>query len=561
MHRIKEPANGAVKIAVVGKYVALVDSYKSVQEALIHGGIANDVKVQIDWLSSEDFENGQSAEKLADYHGLLIPGGFGVRGVEGMLSAIRWARENGLPFFGICLGLQTAVIEFSRNGVRHQRRALHRVGPRHLGPRDLPDELAARGHGHGRHAAAGGDRRRASRPGSRAAEVYGSQEISERHRHRYEVNNAYRDQLAEQGMQVSGVSPDGNLVEMMELAGPPLVRGDAGPPGAEVAPGPPAPALRLLRRRGAAPPRGGGHAHVPRGPRDAGGGAVSDAATRAGSATSVAELFRLDAPFFLIAGPCVLEDERLNLGVGEALARLSDDLGLPDRLQGVVRQGEPLLAGVAARAGAGPGTGAAGAGQAGHRAPAAHRRARGGAVRRGGGGGGRAPDSRLPLPADRPAAGGGRHRAAGERQEGAVDGAARDARARSPSCAPAGAAGVAVTERGTFFGYGNLVVDMRSFPQMREACEAPTVFDGTHSVQRPGEGGGISGGEPRFIPALVRSAVAAGADALFLETHPEPARAPSDSTNMLPLGRLRPLLEEVLAIRAAIAPRAETAGG
>ncbi|HEU0078402.1 MAG TPA: hypothetical protein VFQ76_12170, partial [Longimicrobiaceae bacterium] len=125
----------------------------------------------------------------------------------------------------------------------------------------------------------------------------------------------------------------------------------------------------------------------------------------------------------------------------------------------------------------------------------------------------------------------------------------------------AGAGAIAVTERGTFFGYGNLVVDMRSFDLMREACAAPVIFDGTHSVQRPGLGGGVSGGEPRFIPALVRSAVAAGADALFLETHPEPARAPSDSTNMLPLGRLRPLLEQVLAIRAATRPRTEAAGG
>jgi 2-dehydro-3-deoxyphosphooctonate aldolase (KDO 8-P synthase) len=116
----------------------------------------------------------------------------------------------------------------------------------------------------------------------------------------------------------------------------------------------------------------------------------------------------------------------------------------------------------------------------------------------------------------------------------------------------AGASGLAVTERGTFFGYGNLVVDMRSFEGLREACGAPAVFDGTHSVQRPGEGGGVSGGEPRYIPKLVRAAIAAGADALFLEVHPDPARAPSDSTNMLQIDRLRPLLEEVLSIRAAL---------
>ncbi len=100
---------------MVGKYTALVDSYKSIQEALIHGGIANDVKVRIDWLSSEQFEQGRGVELLEDYDGLLIPGGFGPRGVEGMLMAIRWARENNLPFFGICLGLQCAVVEFARN--------------------------------------------------------------------------------------------------------------------------------------------------------------------------------------------------------------------------------------------------------------------------------------------------------------------------------------------------------------------------------------------------------------------------------------------------------------
>jgi 2-dehydro-3-deoxyphosphooctonate aldolase (KDO 8-P synthase) len=113
----------------------------------------------------------------------------------------------------------------------------------------------------------------------------------------------------------------------------------------------------------------------------------------------------------------------------------------------------------------------------------------------------------------------------------------------------AGAAGVAVTERGTFFGYGNLVVDMRSFGALKRVTTGPVIFDGTHSVQRPGEGGAVSGGEPEHIPALVRAATAAGADALFLEVHPDPASAPSDATNMLPLTRIRPLLEQVLAIR------------
>ena len=119
----------------------------------------------------------------------------------------------------------------------------------------------------------------------------------------------------------------------------------------------------------------------------------------------------------------------------------------------------------------------------------------------------------------------------------------------------AGSAQVAVTERGTFFGYGNLVVDMRSFERMREASGAPAIFDGTHSVQRPGRADGASGGDPRHIPALVRAAVAAGCDGLFLETHPEPASAPSDSTNMLPLDAMPALLADVMAIRRALEAR------
>ena len=115
VHRVLHPSSGTARIAVVGKYTSLVDSYKSIQEALIHGGIANDVKVETEWLSSEPFDEGHGVEMLKDFDGLLIPGGFGPRGVEGMLSAIQWARENEMPFFGICLGLQCAVIEFARN--------------------------------------------------------------------------------------------------------------------------------------------------------------------------------------------------------------------------------------------------------------------------------------------------------------------------------------------------------------------------------------------------------------------------------------------------------------
>jgi CTP synthase len=212
---IKEPPRGTVRIAVVGKYTELVDSYKSVQQALIHGGIHNRVGVDIHWLSSESFEEGDLS-LLDQYHGLLIPGGFGVRGVEGMVQAIHWARTNELPFFGICLGLQCAVIEFSRNECAledsHSVEFL----------RDTSDPVICLMDSQRQVTDMGGTMRLGAyparlRPDSRAYQIYGAAEISERHRHRYEVNNAYRDILAERGMRFSGLSPDGNLVEILEL--------------------------------------------------------------------------------------------------------------------------------------------------------------------------------------------------------------------------------------------------------------------------------------------------------------------------------------------------------
>jgi CTP synthase len=223
VERIKRPKSGRVRIAVVGKYTQLVDSYKSVHEALIHGGIANDVGVQIDWLSSEEFEQTRlaqagsaTAEVLANYDGLLIPGGFGIRGVEGMLDAVRWARVNGLPFFGICLGLQVAVIEYARNvcGMRESHSAEFKG--------DTTDAVICLMDSQRQITDMGGTMRLGAyparlAPGSRAAEAYGTADASERHRHRYEVNNSYRDLLEQNGMRFTGVSPDGQLVEMIEL--------------------------------------------------------------------------------------------------------------------------------------------------------------------------------------------------------------------------------------------------------------------------------------------------------------------------------------------------------
>ncbi|HEX6434673.1 MAG TPA: CTP synthase [Gemmatimonadales bacterium] len=214
--RILHP-NKRVRIAVVGKYTDLRDAYKSVQEALTHGGIPNDAKVEIEWVASDQFTDQTAAGRLlGGYDGLLIPGGFGERGIGGMVEAIRWARENDLPFFGICLGLQVAIIEFARNVCRLPDTNSTEFEPNCETPvisllrsqRDVSD--------------LGGTMRLGAyaarlRPGSRAAQAYGSTEISERHRHRWEVSNAYRDVLAEFGLRLSGQSPDGGLVEVIEL--------------------------------------------------------------------------------------------------------------------------------------------------------------------------------------------------------------------------------------------------------------------------------------------------------------------------------------------------------
>jgi len=210
-----------VRIAVVGKYTDYADSYKSVHEALIHGGIANDVGVDIQWMSSEDFLIPERAEHiLGTVDGLLVPGGFGVRGVEGMVEAVRQAREGGLPFFGICLGMQTAIIEFARNVCGLDDSHSSEFAPECDNP--VISLMESQQHV----TDMGGTMRLGAYPcrlgrGTRAAEIYGQPEVSERHRHRYEVSNTYRDLFVQHGMKLSGLSPDGQLVEIVELASHP----------------------------------------------------------------------------------------------------------------------------------------------------------------------------------------------------------------------------------------------------------------------------------------------------------------------------------------------------
>ena len=214
-------ASDSVDIAIVGKYVELHDAYLSVAEALKHGGIANRVNVNIHWIEAEDVTNENARELLGNMQGILVPGGFGKRGTEGKIAAIRLARENKIPFLGICLGLQLAIVEFARNVIGISDAASIELEPDTLNPviALMPEQNGVEN--------LGGTLRLGAYPcelikGSLAEKLYGTSSISERHRHRYEVNNKYRLLLERCGMILSGLSPDERIVEMIELPNHPF---------------------------------------------------------------------------------------------------------------------------------------------------------------------------------------------------------------------------------------------------------------------------------------------------------------------------------------------------
>ncbi len=211
------PKKGSVSVAVVGKYVHLRDSYKSLHEALVHGGIANDSKVELTYVDSETLTSDEAtAAALAPHDALLVPGGFGDRGIEGKILATKYARESGMPFFGICLGMQMAVIEYARHvcGLEKANSAEFDPDAPHLVVDLMPDQRGIKDMGATMRL---GSYPCALKEGSLAADIYGSSEIHERHRHRYEVSNDHRAQLEEGGLTLSGLSPAGDLVEMVEL--------------------------------------------------------------------------------------------------------------------------------------------------------------------------------------------------------------------------------------------------------------------------------------------------------------------------------------------------------
>jgi CTP synthase len=208
--------NENITIAICGKYVELPDAYKSIMASFLHAGMENDVKVNLKWVNTEALEAGGVKESLNDVHGILVPGGFGERGIQGKLDAIQFARERKIPFLGICLGLQTAVIEFCRNVLGLADANSTEFDPKTLNPvidlMETQKEVTEMG----------GTMRLGSYPchlqeNTKSKEAYGVDEIEERHRHRFEFNNQYREALELNGMKISGLSPDGKLVEMIEI--------------------------------------------------------------------------------------------------------------------------------------------------------------------------------------------------------------------------------------------------------------------------------------------------------------------------------------------------------
>lgn len=233
VRKIKEPKH-EVSIAIVGKYVGLKDAYKSLTEALIHGGIANDCRVTLEWIDAEEVEVHGSERYLSEVDGILVPGGFGYRGIEGKISSITYAREKKIPYFGICLGMQCAVIEFARNvcGLKANSSEFDINTPAPViylmekwfdFRKNRLEERTELTH-------KGGTMRLGAYPcmlekESLAFAAYGENELFERHRHRYEFNNAFRDTIKGRGMKISGTSPDGELVEIIELASHPWFLG------------------------------------------------------------------------------------------------------------------------------------------------------------------------------------------------------------------------------------------------------------------------------------------------------------------------------------------------
>src|SRR5213593_1996312 len=291
VQRIKYPQHEAT-IALVGKYVGLKESYKSLTEALVHGGIESATRPIIHWVESEDIERRGAERVLADVDGIIVPGGFGGRGIEGKVSAIRHAREKQVPFLGLCLGMQCAVIEYARNVAGLRDANSSEFVPD--GPTSVIDLMSDQRKVEEK----GGTMRLGAYPcvlekGSRAHEAYGRTEVLERHRHRYEFSNAFRDRLTKHGLVLSGLSPDGRLVEIIELPHHPWFVATQFHPEFNSRPRRPHPLFQGFMRAALQHKVGGGLPHL------------------------------------VIAGPCVIEDAGLVMETAKELKRITGDLKLP----------------------------------------------------------------------------------------------------------------------------------------------------------------------------------------------------------------------------------------
>ena len=594
VERVAKP-EGQVTIAVVGKYTGLLDAYKSLAEALTHGGVANNVRVAMDWIDSEIFEGGDAVGRLDAVHGILVPGGFGERGAEGKIAAVRFARERRIPYFGICFGMQMAVVEAARNLA-----GIGGAGSTEFGP--CQEQVVGLMTEWLRGDAQGGTRRR-RRPGGNHAPgrlrggartgLHGRRHL----RHDPHPGAPPPPLRGQHRLRGHPRWPRGRLLRQVPRRGaardpgnprPPLVRRCPVPPRAAFetlrAPSP----VHLVRRRGGRPVAPGvacpggraclrgfrdrspapvGHA-VPRGPRPAPGrpgekarkvggegeegetamnGPGSPAPVVAPRHVAVGPLtVGNDLPLVLIAGPCQMESRQHALEMSQALKEMAERLGVgliyktsfdkANRTSGTGRRGVglgpslPVFAEIRETRGLPVLTDVHEPAQC---APVAE-----------------AVDV-LQIPAflcrqtDLLVAAGETGRAINVKKGQFL--APWDMANVVAKIEGTGNRDVLVCERGASFGYNTLVTDLRSLPILaRTGC--PVVFDATHATQQPGGLGAASGGQREFAPVLARGAVAVGVAAVFMETHQDPDRAPSDGPVMIPLNSLPEVVETLLAL-------------
>ena len=415
VERIRNPKD-RVTIHVVGKYVGYEDSYKSLNEALYHGGFAHQLKVDIKWVEAEALEQPDGEQLLDGADGILVPGGFGTRGTRGMMRAAQIARERGIPYFGICYGFQWAAVEYARGvcGLTEadstecspdtEHKLIYKLRDL-LGVDDLGGTMRL------------GQYECVLTPGSLGHKIYGATNIMERHRHRYEFNCLYEQTLTDKGLRVSGKSPDGKFVEMIELPGTSLVRRRAVPSRVQVEAAAPASAVRELHRR-----QPSAQDAVGRGATGRGRHRLMPGTTRV-MAGAVA--IGGGAPLALIAGPCVIESDAHASMIAESLAEIASRCGVPL----IFKASYDKANRTSLKSFRGPGI------EEGLKSPVGHQEAlrradphrhprgqSGGAGRRSRR---RAADSRVPFAADRPHRGRGENRPDDQLEEGAVSRARR----------------------------------------------------------------------------------------------------------------------------------------